>query len=310
VEEEGWVENMSSVTFLGTAGGRVVVLNQLRHSGGIWFELDGVNILQDPGPGCLVRCHQHHLKPPSLEAIILSHRHIDHSNDVNIMIEAMTRGGFHPKGQLIVPEDCLESDPVILQYVRPYVKITKIKEGLIMDIQMLTAPQSSSFDEPHISEKWASSERDTSFPEAATESQQSRNYIKVKFPIRHHHTVETYGAIYEFSGGRIGYIPDTLPFPELAKAYTGVDLLILNVVRMRGDDRIAHLTMKDARNIIEEAKPKKAVLTHFGMQVLKASPNLQAKIITGETGIETIAAHDGLKVVLGKPEESLERFLG
>jgi len=294
---------MSRVTFLGTAGGRVVVLNQLRHSGGLWFELDGVNILQDPGPGCLVRCHQHHLKPTSLEAIILSHRHIDHSNDVNIMIEAMTRGGFQPKGHLLVPGDCLESDPVILQYVRPYVKITKIREGLIMDIKML-APKSSSFDEPH-SVEWG-----TSFLGVATESQQGRNYIQVKFPIRHHHTVETYGAIYEFSEGRIGYIPDTLPFPELAQSYAGVDLLILNVVRMRGDNRIAHLTMKDARNIIEEAKPKKAVLTHFGMQVLKASPNLQAKIITGETGIETIAAHDGLKVVLGEPEESLERFLG
>ncbi|HHT9154100.1 MAG TPA: hypothetical protein ACFYEM_11335, partial [Candidatus Hypogeohydataceae bacterium YC40] len=44
------------IKFLGTAGARFVVSTQLRASGGIWFSLDGVNIIGDPGPGCLVRC--------------------------------------------------------------------------------------------------------------------------------------------------------------------------------------------------------------------------------------------------------------
>ncbi len=247
---------MSSVTFLGTGGGRMVVLNQLRKSGGFWLKLDDANILQDPGPGSLVMVHQLRLKPRNLDAIILSHRHIDHSNDINVMTEAMTMGGFQPRGRLIVPSDCLNSDPVVLQYVRPFVEITEIKKGMEITI------------------------RD----------------IKIEFPIQNMHPVETYGAIYTFSSGRLGYIPDTEYFPEIAGAYRGVDFLIINVVRMKRDKRIRHLNMDDAAGLINEIRPKKAILTHFGLQVLKSSPELQARNISEKTGVEVIAAYDGMNV--------------
>ena len=247
---------MSSVTFLGTGGGRVVVLNQLRRSGGFWLKLDGVNILQDPGPGCLLMAHQQRLVPKNLDAIILSHRHIDHSNDINVMIEAMTGGGFQPRGKLFVPGDCLENDPVVLQYVRPFIEITEIKEGMNIELQN----------------------------------------VKITFPVKNMHPVETYGSIYEFGGKRLGYIPDTEYFPQIAGAYTGVDFLILNVVRMRTDKRIRHLNMEEAAGLINDIRPKMTILTHFGLQVLKASPESQAKKISEKTGLKVIAARDGMVV--------------
>lgn len=259
---------MSSVTFLGTGGGRMVVLNQLRRSGGFWLKLDGVNILQDPGPGSLVMVHKLRLIPRNLDAIILSHRHIDHSNDVNVMVEAMTGGGFQPRGRLIVPEDCLNVDPVVLQYIRPSVEITEITEGMKIAL----------------------------------------GDIEIRFPIKNMHPVETYGAIYEFSAGRLGYIPDTEYFPELSVAYRGVDFLIVNVVRMKKDKRIRHLNMDDAREIINEIRPKKAILTHFGLQVLKASPELQAGIISEKTGVNVVAAYDGMNMTF-EEKESLEKWI-
>ncbi len=258
---------MSSITFLGTGGGRIVVLNQLRSSGGFWLKLNDVNILQDPGPGCLVMVHKHKLNPRKIDAVILSHRHIDHSNDVNIMIEAMTSGGFQPRGRLIAPGDCLHADPVVLQYVRPFVEITEIKEGMKISL------------------------RD----------------IKIEFPIKNKHSVETYGAIYEFGSRRLGYIPDTEHFPELAEAYKGVDFLVLNVVRMKADKRIRHLHMDTASELINFIKPKKAILTHFGLQVLKASPVLQAKIISEKTGVDVGAAYDGMTLNF-EERESLEKW--
>ena len=258
---------MSSVTFLGTGGGRMVVLNQLRKSGGFWLKLDGVNILQDPGPGCLVMVHRQRLKPDSLDAIILSHRHIDHSNDVNVMTEAMTKGGFQPRGRLIVPGDCLNDDPVVLKYVRPFTEITEIKEGIKIEV----------------------------------------GDIKIDFPIRNMHPVETYGAIYEFSGKRLGYIPDTEYFTELGSAYKGIDFLIINVVRMTRDKRIRHLNVNEAAEVIRTIRPKKAILNHFGLQVLKASPDYQAKIISQRTGVDVIAAYDGMTFEL-EEKETLEKW--
>lgn len=234
----------------------MVVLNQLRHSGGFWLKLGNVNILQDPGPGCLVMAHKRMLKPSSLDAIVLSHRHIDHSNDINVMIEAMTGGGFQPRGLVIVPADCLNDDPVVLKYVRPFTKIVEIKEGMKFSI------------------------RD----------------VNIIFPIRTVHPVETYGIIYEFNSIRLGYIPDTEYFPELAQAFAGIDFLIINVVRMITDKRIRHLNIGQAGDLIGSIKPKMAILTHFGLQVLKASPEYQAKLISERTGVSVIAANDGLSV--------------
>jgi len=245
---------MSSVTFLGTGGGRMVVLNQLRKSGGFWLKFDDVNILHDPGPGSLVMIHQLGLKPRNLDAIILSHRHIDHSNDVNVITEAMTGGGFDPRGQLIAPSDCFDNDPVVLQYVRPFVNITEIKPGM----------------------------------ETAIKD------VGIRFPIENQHPVETYGAIYTFKSWRLGYIPDTEYFPELVQAYSGIDFLIINVVRMRTDKRIRHLNIDEAGELINKIKPKIAILTHFGLQVLNSSPEHQAKLISIKTGVEVIAAQDGM----------------
>ena len=79
---------MSSLLFLGTAGGRVLVFRQLRASGGLWLESNGTNILIDPGPGSLIRCLEQNLNPQTLDAIILTHKHLDHTADINVIIEA------------------------------------------------------------------------------------------------------------------------------------------------------------------------------------------------------------------------------
>ena len=95
---------MDFIKFLGTAGARVVVAKQLRSSAGIWLCLDGTNVYIDPGPGALVKCFSSRpkLDPTTLDAIALSHKHLDHSGDINAMIEAMTIGGLIKKGKYLL----------------------------------------------------------------------------------------------------------------------------------------------------------------------------------------------------------------
>jgi ribonuclease BN (tRNA processing enzyme) len=96
---------MNSITFLGTGGGRFVFLSQRRYSGGIWLELDGSRILVDPGPGALVRALEFGKDPGRLDCVISSHRHIDHYNDVEVMVEAMTHGLNRRQGLLVLQKD-------------------------------------------------------------------------------------------------------------------------------------------------------------------------------------------------------------
>jgi ribonuclease BN (tRNA processing enzyme) len=219
----------------------------------------------DPGPGSLVRCHasKPKLDPATLDALLLSHRHIDHSNDINIMIEAMTEGGFKPRGRVFAPGEALDTDPVILQYAHSYVD----------EIIRLRAGRSYS-----LSEK-----------------------VTFRTPIAHRHGTETYGFFFETPRHRIAYIVDTLYFPELIQAYSDCDLLLVHAVRLKraGDEaveeKIKHLTLDDVRTLVVGIKPKTAILTHFGMTMIRAKPWEVAKQLSEETGVEVLAASDGMK---------------
>ena len=81
---------MAFLKFLGTAGARFVMIEQLRSSGGIWVSYKDTNVLIDPGPGSIVRCaaSRPKLNPTKLDGVILTHRHLDHSNSYNSALYA------------------------------------------------------------------------------------------------------------------------------------------------------------------------------------------------------------------------------
>lgn len=248
-------ELLDSITFLGTAGARVMVTTQILASGGAWLSLGGTQILLDPGPGCLVQAVKRKLDPNRLGAIILSHKHLDHSGDINIMIEAMTEGGRKRRGMVFAPNDALGQDPVIFTYLRNYPE----------DIKILTEGGAYSIDN-----------------------------VSFKTPVRHQHPVETYGFVFETSRHTFSWIVDTRYFDKLPDYYRG-ELIIINVVRLAPDAPIDHLSLPEAKQIIERIKPKTAILTHFGMTMWRGKPWEMAQKLTEETGISVIAARDGMK---------------
>jgi len=250
------------ITFLGTAGARFVVTRQFLASGGAWLSLGDTQILLDPGPGSLVQAAKRKLDPAKLEAIILSHRHLDHSGDINIMIEAMTDGGTKKRGMVFVPADALKQEPVIFSYLQSYPQ----------NIQVLTEGGSYMI-------------KDISF----------------KTPIRHIHPVETYGFIFKTPRHTFSWIIDTKYFADLASHYEG-DLLVINVVRLNPGAPIDHLSLPEAKSIIEELRPRIAILTHFGMTMWRAKPWELAGRLSEETGISVIAARDGMKFDLAQLE--------
>ena len=67
------------LTFMGTAGARFMVAKQVAASGGLFLEDDDTRISLDPGPGAIVQYAKRKVDLTTLDAIVLSHRHLDHS---------------------------------------------------------------------------------------------------------------------------------------------------------------------------------------------------------------------------------------
>ena len=130
---------------MGTAGARFMVAKQLAASGGLYIEEGSTRLACDPGPGAVVQYAKRKVDLTRLDGILVSHRHLDHCGDVNVMVEAMTEGGFRPRGKLLCPSDALDDDPVVLKYLRGWpdevVRLQPETTYSVGDIQFTTTPR-------------------------------------------------------------------------------------------------------------------------------------------------------------------------
>jgi phosphoribosyl 1,2-cyclic phosphodiesterase len=249
----------ATIRFLGTGGARFVVARQFRASGGMWMRFGATQLHVDPGPGALVRALESvpPCEPRELDAIVLSHKHLDHSNDVNAMIEAMTAGGFRPRGALLAPRDAFEGDPVILPYAARFVPVRHV---LV--------------------------ERGGPYRVGD---------VEIRASVRHRHAVDTFGLHLRWRDLTISYLPCGRFFDGLVEDYAAhaPDVLVLNVLFYRESLRADHLTLDDARALIAGIRPRVAVLTHFGTKMLERDPPTLARVLEDELGIRVHAAYDG-----------------
>jgi phosphoribosyl 1,2-cyclic phosphodiesterase len=238
---------------MGTAGARFMVAKQLAASGGLFLEDGDARICLDPGPGAVVQYTKRKVDLAKLDAIVISHRHLDHCGDVNVMVEAMTEGGFHRRGRLFCPSDALDDDPVVLKYLRQ-------------------------------------------FPEEVVRLQPETSYsvkgLSFTTSPRHKHQVETFGFRF---GDKLGWVTDSAYYDGIAEQHRA-DVMIIHVVLMQCRAELPHLCLDDAERIIREAKPRLAILTHFGMTVWRAHPWELAADLSQRLGTEVRAARDGMKL--------------
>lgn len=252
------------IKIFGTAGARVAQFKQMRASGGAWMRLADVNLLFDPGPGTLVHCWagDRPLNPAQLDGILLSHRHLDHSNDFNVMVEAMVEGGFNPHGVAAAPTDALEgNEPVFFHYLRSNVdRIETLAPGKSFAV----------------------------------------GGVKVTTPIRHEHPVETYGFVFTANNINVSVVTDTRYFPALSDAYQGADLLILNVTFLKPfhGSKAYHLSLEEIKPLINNIRPRLTLLTHFGTSILSGHPGQLAADLGEKLGARVEAAYDGIMIDL------------
>jgi len=250
--------------FLGTGGGRFATITQKRRTGGIRILHEKANLHLDPGPGALVYSLEAGLNPQKLTGILVSHCHPDHYNDAEVLIEAMTQGMTKKRGVLAVAHSVINGN----QQCEP--SISKYHQG--MPEQLVDAKPGTSF---------------------------KVNNLHVSVAEARHTDPDAVGFRFETPNlGDIAYTSDSEYFTGIGKQYNGMRLLLLCVMRPTGSPWKGHMTTDDAIKIIEEAKPEMAVLTHFGMQMIFKGPSNEAKTIQQKTSVPTIAASDGMHIVI------------
>lgn len=247
---------MDQLIFLGTGGARVVMSTQSLSTGGIILEMGGNLLSIDPGPGAIVHATRMGIPLEKLKGILLSHRHLDHCGDVNVMIEAMTCGGYYKRGAVFAPAQALYEDPVVLRYLWDYAK----------DVHLLEERQSYTC-----------------------------GSLKFETSMAHRHgEAETYGFLFHGRDYTLGYLPDTRYFPELASFYKCNLLIISTLLLYKG--KVDHLCASEVAELLKEIKPDAAVLTHFGMRIWRKGVDTVAEKIAQKTGLNVIAAKDGMRL--------------
>lgn len=261
---------MSRLVLLGTGGGRFAAILQARATGGIHLALDGPDgrprrIQIDPGPGALVRMLERGIDPLRTDAILVSHCHPDHYTDVEMLIEGMTNGGNERKGVLLASRSVIEGvegfGPAVSRY-------HVVRPGLVRVV----------------------SPGDT--VEVAG--------IRVDATPSAHSDPSSVGFRLHAREGVIGYVCDTALSAQVSEAHRGSRILLLPVTRPLRMPIPYHLTVEDAAAMVEAVRPELAILTHFGMRVIKDGPDAAAAWIQQRTGIRTVAGKDGMEWELGK----------
>ncbi|MGC9516730.1 MAG: MBL fold metallo-hydrolase [Methanomicrobiales archaeon] len=251
-------------------------ITQKRMTGG--FRIDGIdnkNIHIDPGPGALVRSYQFGLNPVKLDAILISHSHTDHYSDGEVLIEAMTRGVTRKKGavfgSLSVIEGFKNWGPCISKY--------------------------------HLSK-----------PEVvilgANKSRKLGN-IKIRGTKTVHGDPTGVGFQLKTKDLTISYTSDTEYFENLHNYHSGADILIASVIRPASESIRGHMCTNDFIKLVGEVKPKLAIMTHLGMKMIMNNAPQEAQRVKNETGINTIAAYDGLEIDLDpyiSKQQTLDSF--
>ena len=261
------------LVFLGSGGGRHHVRTQYRATGGILYKFNNIQCHIDPGPGAIVRINQFGEDPTKTELFIVTHVHLDHFNDISVMIESSREQlhdrnyNFYKKGTLITTND-------VIKYISEY------------HLNML--------------------ERIVIFKPCDELAYKGVKIMATK--VVHSKDTEGFGVKFYLKDYTIGFTSDTMVFDGFSEQFNDVDILVLNLLRPNSVTCKRHLCTDEVIPYLKmmEPKLKTLIITHFGAymdspfsrknfvpsQVQKLKEKINLKYV--------IAAKDGLKIRIYK----------
>jgi ribonuclease BN (tRNA processing enzyme) len=251
----------SSIIFLGTGGDSYVVGRQVRSSGGIILQINDDQFHIDPGPGSLVMAKGAGINLRANTALFVTHNHLNHCGDINAVVDAMTYGGFDRKGVLVANDTVINGSenhqPFLHKYYRDCLeRFIVLREGQKVGI----------------------------------------NDVEVVAIKAKHSEPNAIGYKFITPDYTLTYTGDTSYSAEAVSQYENSNVLILNVPSLNKDDVRGGLCKEDAIAIIKKVNPRLAIITHFGINFLKADPLYEVREIQKQTNCQVVAAKDGMVI--------------
>lgn len=243
------------IIFLGT-GGDSQVVGRYRNAGGIIVQSKEAQLHIDPGPGALIGAAAFGINLREHSGVLVSHNHLNHCNDINAVLSALSLNKLDIHGVLAASESVLSQKSMLTEYHKGCVeKIITALPGKKFGIQDCDIT-----------------------PTKAKHNDETTVGFKITTP-----------------NYALGYTSDTAYTADIAEQYEGCDIIILNVQHPFGV-REKILGAGDAVRFLKRCNPKLAIITHFGMKLLSSNPLYVAREIKQQSGIQTIAADDGMTV--------------
>jgi ribonuclease BN (tRNA processing enzyme) len=256
------------LVFLGSGGGRHHIRTQHRATGGILYKFNNTQAHIDPGPGAVVRINQYNEDPLKTDLFIVTHLHIDHFNDISAMIEA-SREQLHDKAHNYFKKGTLITTKDSLNFISNYhqnmlEKIVVFKAGAIHNY----------------------------------------NGVEIVGTKVNHSRVEGFGVKFNLKEYSIAFSSDTAVFEDFSEQYSGINILVLNLLRPDSYTCKRHLSTDEVIPYLNKINPplKGLIITHFGSfmdgprSTTNYVPSQVQKLIEKTNVKKVIAAADGLKI--------------
>ncbi|MBI4147877.1 hypothetical protein HY490_01155 [Candidatus Woesearchaeota archaeon] len=248
------------ILFLGTGGDISLTGRDVRCSGGIVVQTQSCQFHIDPGIGAVVKAAAFGVDLREHTAVLVSHAHTNHASELGGVLCALSHNGLDPHGVLVASRS--------------------IVQGLHDGIPRLTPFLSSCVEKVIVAE--AGNKIGIEDVEIVALPTKHSDSSAVGFRI----------ATPEFV---VGYTSDTLFDKSLVQFYKNCNILILNTLfpfEQNGEG----LSSADVVKILKVAQPNLAVITHFGSKMHAANPLYESREIQKRSGVQVIAAQDGLCV--------------
>lgn len=249
------------ILFLGTGGDEFVIGKQKRASGGMIFNYESNQFHIDPGPSALMMSKMMSINLRETIAILLTGNELFKANDVNALISAMSHDGLDKRGVLVCPSSASIHEKDNYPFLNPEYK--KYLERVIN----IDNTKKLGINNMEI------------------------EVIELKKPLS-----KVCGYKIITPRFNLVYIPETSYDPGLAEKLQETDILILNVKEPRGSEKKDCLNSQTAEELIKKIKPQLVILTGFGIKMLQADPLYEIRTIQKNTGVQVIAAKDGMSI--------------